>query len=197
MLSGKHILLIIGGGIAAFKSLDLIRRLRERGVTVTPVLTRAGEEFVTPLSVSALAGRKVYRDLFDLTDEAEMGHIQLSRVADLVVVAPATADLMAKMAQGLANDLASTLLLATDTPVMIAPAMNVRMWQHAATQRNLATLRGDGVHVIGPNDGDMACGEFGPGRMAEPLEIVAAIEARLSDGPLNGPARAGHLGAHP
>ena len=186
MLSGKHILLIIGGGIAAFKSLDLIRRLRERGVTVTPVLTRAGEEFVTPLSVSALAGRKVYRDLFDLTDEAEMGHIQLSRVADLVVVAPATADLMAKMAQGLANDLASTLLLATDTPVMIAPAMNVRMWQHAATQRNLATLRGDGVHVIGPNDGDMACGEFGPGRMAEPLEIVAAIEARLSDGPLKG-----------
>ncbi len=186
MLSGKHILLIIGGGIAAFKSLDLIRRLRERGVTVTPVLTRAGEEFVTPLSVSALAGRKVYRDLFDLTDEAEMGHIQLSRVADLVVVAPATADLMAKMAQGLANDLASTLLLATDTPVMIAPAMNVRMWQHAATKRNLATLRGDGVHVIGPNDGDMACGEFGPGRMAEPLEIVAAIEARLSDGPLKG-----------
>ena len=186
MLSGKHILLIIGGGIAAFKSLDLIRRLRERGVTVTPVLTRAGEEFVTPLSVSALAGRKVYRDLFDLTDEAEMGHIQLSRVADLVVVAPATADLMAKMAQGLANDLASTLLLATDTPVMIAPAMNVRMWQHAATQRNLATLRGDGVHVVGPNDGDMACGEFGPGRMAEPLEIVAAIEARLSDGPLKG-----------
>ena len=186
MLSGKHILLIIGGGIAAFKSLDLIRRLRERGVTVTPVLTRAGEEFVTPLSVSALAGRKVYRDLFDLTDEAEMGHIQLSRVADLVVVAPATADLMAKMAQGLANDLASTLLLATDTPVMIAPAMNVRMWQHAATQRNLATLRGDGVHVIGPNDGDMACGEFGPGRMAEPLEIVAAIEVRLSDGPLKG-----------
>jgi phosphopantothenoylcysteine decarboxylase/phosphopantothenate--cysteine ligase len=186
MLSGKHILLIIGGGIAAFKSLDLIRRLRERGATVTPVLTRAGEEFVTPLSVSALAGRKVYRDLFDLTDEAEMGHIQLSRVADLVVVAPATADLMAKMAQGLANDLASTLLLATDTPVMIAPAMNVRMWQHAATQRNLATLRGDGVHVVGPTNGDMACGEFGPGRMAEPLEIVAAIETHLSDGPLKG-----------
>ena len=186
MLAGKHILLIIGGGIAAFKSLDLIRRLRERGATVTPVLTRAGEEFVTPLSVSALAVQRLYRDLFDLGDEAEMGHIQLSRVADLVVVAPATADLMAKMAGGLANDLASTLLLATDTPVMIAPAMNVRMWEHAATQRNLATLRGDGITVVGPNDGDMACGEFGPGRMSEPLEIVAAIEARLNDGPLNG-----------
>jgi phosphopantothenoylcysteine decarboxylase/phosphopantothenate--cysteine ligase len=186
MLAGKHILLIIGGGIAAFKSLDLIRRLRERGATVTPVLTRAGEEFVTPLSVSALAGQKLYRDLFDLGDEAEMGHIQLSRVADLVVVAPATADLMAKMAGGLANDLASTLLLATDTPVMIVPAMNVRMWEHAATQRNLATLRGDGITVVGPNEGDMACGEFGPGRMSEPLEIVAAIETQLNDGPLKG-----------
>ncbi len=186
MLAGKHILLIIGGGIAAFKSLDLIRRLRERGAVVTPVLTRAGEEFVTPLSVSALAGHKVFRDLFDLGDEAEMGHIQLSRVADLVVVAPATADLMAKMAQGVANDLASTLLLATDTPVLIAPAMNVRMWDHAATQRNLAVLRTDGIAVIGPNEGDMACGEFGPGRMAEPLEIVAAIETQLADGPLKG-----------
>ena len=186
MLGGKHILLIIGGGIAAFKSLDLIRRLRERGAVVRPVLTRAGEEFVTPLSVSALAGSKVYRDLFDLVDEAEMGHIQLSRVADLVVVAPATADLMAKMAGGLANDLASTLLLATDTPVMIAPAMNVRMWEHAATQRNLATLRGDGITITGPNKGDMACGEHGPGRMSEPMEIVAAIEAQLSDGPLKG-----------
>lgn len=186
MLAGKHILLIIGGGIAAFKSLDLIRRLRERGATVTPVLTRAGEEFVTPLSVSGLAGRKVYRDLFDLGDEAEMGHIQLSRVADLVVVAPATADLMAKMAGGLANDLASTLLLATDTPVMIVPAMNVRMWNHAATQRNLATLRSDGIAVVGPNEGGMACGEYGPGRMSEPLEIVAAIEAQVSDGPLKG-----------
>lgn len=186
MLNGKHILLIVGGGIAAFKSLDLIRRLRERGAEVTPVLTRAGEEFVTPLSISALAGTKVFRDLFDLGDEAEMGHIQLSRVADLVVVAPATADLMAKMAQGQANDLASTLLLATDTPVLIAPAMNVRMWEHAATQRNLATLRGDGISVVGPNDGDMACGEFGPGRMAEPLEIVAAIGVRLADGPLKG-----------
>lgn len=186
MLANKHILLIIGGGIAAFKSLDLIRRLRERGAEVTPVLTRAGEEFVTPLSVSALAGSKVYRDLFDLGDEAEMGHIQLSRVADLVVVAPATADLMAKMAQGLANDLASTLLLATDTPVMIAPAMNVRMWDHPATQRNLKTLQGDGIKVVGPNEGDMACGEHGPGRMAEPLEIVAAIEAQFADGPLRG-----------
>ena len=186
MLAGKHILLIIGGGIAAFKSLDLIRRLRERGAIVTPVLTRAGEEFVTPLSVAAIAGQKLYRDLFDLGDEAEMGHIQLSRVADLIVVAPATADLMAKMAGGLANDLASTLLLATDTPVLIVPAMNVRMWDHPATQRNLKTLRSDGINVIGPNDGDMACGEFGPGRMSEPLEIVAAIEAHLSEGPLKG-----------
>ncbi|MFG6625607.1 bifunctional phosphopantothenoylcysteine decarboxylase/phosphopantothenate--cysteine ligase CoaBC [Sulfitobacter sp. 1A12056] len=186
MLSGKHILLIIGGGIAAYKSLDLIRRLRERGAKVTPVLTRAGEEFVTPLSVSALTGVKVFSDLFDLGDEAEMGHIQLSRAADLLVVAPATADLMAKMAQGAANDLASTLLLATDTPVLLAPAMNVRMWQHAATQRNIATLRGDGIAMVGPNDGDMACGEYGPGRMAEPLEIVAAVEARLGQGPLAG-----------
>ena len=186
MLSGKRILLIIGGGIAAFKSLDLIRRLRERGADVTPVLTRAGTEFVTPLSVAALSGSKVYTDLFDLTDEAEMGHIQLSRSADLIVVAPATADLMAKMAQGLANDLASTLLLATDTPVLVAPAMNVRMWQHPATQRNIATLKGDGVTFIGPNDGDMACGEFGPGRMSEPLEIVAAVEAKLANGPLKG-----------
>ena len=186
MLSGKRILLIIGGGIAAFKSLDLIRRLRERGADVTPVLTRAGTEFVTPLSVAALSGSKVYTDLFDLTDEAEMGHIQLSRSADLIVVAPATADLMAKMTQGLANDLASTLLLATDTPVLVAPAMNVRMWQHPATQRNIATLKGDGVTFIGPNDGDMACGEFGPGRMSEPLEIVAAVEAKLANGPLKG-----------
>ena len=186
MRSGKHILLIIGGGIAAYKSLDLIRRLRERGAKVTPVLTRAGEEFVTPLSVSALTGVKVFRDLFDLGDEAEMGHIQLSRAADLLVVAPATADLMSKMAQGAANDLASTLLLATDTPVLLAPAMNVRMWQHPATQRNIATLRGDGITMVGPNDGDMACGEFGPGRMAEPLEIVAAVEAQLGNGPLKG-----------
>ncbi|MEL7213791.1 MAG: bifunctional phosphopantothenoylcysteine decarboxylase/phosphopantothenate--cysteine ligase CoaBC [Pseudomonadota bacterium] len=186
MLAGKHVLLIISGGIAAFKALDLIRRLRERSVQVTPVLTRAAEEFVTPLSVSALAGTKVYRDLFDLTDEAEMGHIELSRAADLVVVAPASADLMAKMAAGLANDLASTLLLATDKRVLIAPAMNVRMWGHPATQRNLATLQGDGILTVGPNDGDMACGEFGPGRMSEPLEIVDAISAALGDGPLKG-----------
>ncbi|MGR3367652.1 MAG: bifunctional phosphopantothenoylcysteine decarboxylase/phosphopantothenate--cysteine ligase CoaBC [Sagittula sp.] len=186
MLAGRRILLIIGGGIAAYKSLDLIRRLRERGAAVTPVMTRAASEFVTPLSVAALAGEDVHADLFDLTREAEMGHIQLSRVADLVVVAPATADLMAKMAGGHADDLASTLLMATDTPVMIAPAMNVRMWDHAATQRNLATLRGDGIMVVGPNEGDMACGEYGPGRMAEPLEIVAAIEGALSDGPLKG-----------
>ncbi|WP_270727849.1 bifunctional phosphopantothenoylcysteine decarboxylase/phosphopantothenate--cysteine ligase CoaBC [Shimia sp. Alg240-R146] len=186
MLTDKRILLIIAGGIAAFKSLDLIRRLRERGAWVTPVLTRAAEEFVTPLSVSSLAGEKVYRDLFDLTDEAEMGHIQLSRSADLIVVAPGTADLMAKMANGLANDMASTLLLATDTPVLVAPAMNVRMWEHPATQRNLATLRADGVSFVGPNEGDMACGEFGPGRMSEPLEIVAAIEGAMKVGPLSG-----------
>ena len=186
MLDGKRVLLIIGGGIAAYKALDLIRRLRERGADVTPVLTRAGAEFVTPLAVSALAGARVFADLFDLTDEAEMGHIQLSRSADLVVVAPATADLMAKMAAGLAGDLATTLLLATDTPVLLAPAMNVRMWQHPATQRNLAMLRGDGIAIVGPNDGTMACGEFGPGRMAEPLEIVAAIEAQFAEGPLAG-----------
>jgi len=186
MLADKHILLIIGGGIAAYKSLDLIRRLRERGAEVTPVLTKAGSEFVTPLSVSALAGNKLYSDLFDLNDEAEMGHIELSRAADLIVVAPATADLMAKMAGGISNDLASTLLLATDKRVLIAPSMNVRMWQHPATQRNLATLKDDGILMVGPGEGDMACGEYGPGRMAEPLEIVAAADAALSDGPLKG-----------
>lgn len=186
MLDARRILLIIGGGIAAYKSLELIRRLRERGAEVVPVLTRAGAQFVTPLSISALAGRKLHQDLFDLTEEAEMGHIQLSRSADLVVAAPATADLMAKMAGGQADDLASTLVLATDTPVLLAPAMNVRMWQHAATQRNIATLKGDGIGFVGPDEGDMACGEFGPGRMAEPAQIVAAIEARLADGPLKG-----------
>ncbi|MBT0955905.1 bifunctional phosphopantothenoylcysteine decarboxylase/phosphopantothenate--cysteine ligase CoaBC [Alphaproteobacteria bacterium KMM 3653] len=186
MLASKRILLIIGGGIAAFKSLDLIRRMRERGAVVTPVLTRAAEEFVTPLSVSALAAQKVYRDLFDLTDEAEMGHIELSRSADLIVVAPATADLMAKMAGGHANDLASTLLLATDTPVLMAPSMNVRMWLHPATQRNLAQLTADGVGCVGPGEGDMACGEYGPGRMAEVPEIIAAAEGMLADGPLKG-----------
>ena len=186
MLVGKRVLLVIGGGIAAYKALDLIRRLRERGAEVVPVLTKAGAEFVTPLSVSALAGAQVHQALFDLTAEAEMGHIQLSRSADLIVVAPATADLMAKAAQGRADDLASTLLLATDTPILMAPAMNVRMWEHKATQRNLAQLLADGVRMVGPNAGDMACGEFGPGRMAEPLEIVAAIEAALSSGPLAG-----------
>ena len=186
MLHDRRILLIIGGGIAAYKSLELIRLLRGAGAAVTPVLTRAATEFVTPLSVSALAGEKVYSDLFDLTDEAEMGHIQLSRVADLIVVAPATADLMAKAAQGLAGDLASTLLLATDTAVLMAPAMNVRMWDHPATQRNLATLRSDGVAFVGPDVGDMACGEHGPGRLAEPAAILAAITARLVAGPLAG-----------
>lgn len=186
MLAGKRILLIIGGGIAAYKSLDLIRDLRRAGAEVTPVLTRAAEEFVTPLSASALAATKVYRDLFDLTDEAEMGHIELSRSADLIVVAPATADLLAKMAQGLANDLASTLLLATDTPVLIAPTMNVRMWQHPATQRNLAVLQGDGITVVGPDEGEMACGEFGPGRMSQSLAIVDAVEQAFATGPLAG-----------
>lgn len=186
MLFGRRILLVIGGGIAAFKSLELIRQLREREASVVPVLTPAAGEFVTPLSASALAAEKVYSDLFNLTDEAEMGHIELSRDADLLVVAPCTADLMAKMAGGHADDLATTLLMATDKPVLIAPAMNVRMWEHPATQRNLAALRGDGVLVAGPNKGEMACGDYGPGRMAEPREIAAAVEAALADGPLNG-----------
>lgn len=186
MLAGKRILLIIAGGIAAYKTLELIRLLKGQGAAVTPVMTRSAAEFVTPLSVSALAGEKVYTDLFDLTEEAEMGHIQLSRVADLVVVAPATADLMAKMAGGHADDMATTLLMATDTPVMIAPAMNVRMWDHPATQRNLKTLLDDGVKVVGPNVGDMACGEHGPGRMSEPAEILEAICKALTSGPLTG-----------
>jgi phosphopantothenoylcysteine decarboxylase/phosphopantothenate--cysteine ligase len=186
MLANKRILLIIGGGIAAYKTPDLIRRLRERGARVTPVLTRAGSEFVTPLTVAAVAGERVHDQLFDLTTEAEMGHIQLSRSADLIVVAPATADLMSKMAGGAADDLASTLLLATDTPVLLAPAMNVRMWDHPATQRNLATLKADGILFTGPNEGDMACGEYGPGRMSEPLEIVAAAERFFAEGPLSG-----------
>ena len=186
MLENTRILLIIGGGIAAYKCLDLIRRMRERGADVTPVMTSAAAEFVTPMAVSTLAGNKVHSALFDLTAEAEMGHIELSRSADLIVVAPATADLMAKMVGGHANDLASTLLLATDTPVLIAPAMNVRMWTHAATQRNIETLTSDGIGFVGPNEGDMACGEFGPGRMAEPMEIIAAIEARLQKRTLEG-----------
>ena len=185
-MNGKNILLIISGGIAAVKIPDLIRKLIQAGARVTPVLTRSGAEFVTPLSIAALAGSKVYIDLFDLTDEAEMGHIELSRSADLILVAPATAHIMAKMAQGLADDLASTLLLATDTPVMIAPSMNVRMWDHAATQRNLTTLQADGVHMIGPNEGEMACGEFGFGRMAEVPEILQAVTRHFEKGPLSG-----------
>ena len=192
-MRGNSVLLIIGGGIAAYKSLELIRRLAERGIGTRAILTKAGAEFVTPLSVSALTGEKVFQDLFSLTDEAEMGHIQLSRSADLVVVAPATADLIAKVANGLANDLASTALLATDKPVLMAPAMNVRMWNHPATQRNVAALKACGVLFVGPNDGEMACGEFGPGRMAEPLEIVAAVQAALGD-PGAGPS-AGNEGA--
>lgn len=179
-LSTARLLLIIGGGISAYKSLDLIRRLRERGASVRVVMTNAAKQFIAPLSAAALSGEKVYDDLFSLTDEAEMGHIELSRAADLVVVAPATADLLARIAQGLASDLASTLLLATDKKTLVAPAMNVRMWAHAATQRNIATLRADGVLFCGPDEGEMACGEYGQGRMAEPLAIVAAIEAALA-----------------
>ena len=178
----KRILLIVGGGVAAYKSLELTRLLRKAGIAVRPILTKAGAEFVTPLSLAALAEDRVHSDLFSLTDEAEMGHIELSRSADLVVVAPATADLMAKAAQGLANDLASTTLLATDKPVLMAPAMNVRMWEHAATRRNFATLKADGVSFVGPDEGAMACGEFGPGRMAEPAAIFAAIQAALGSG---------------
>ncbi len=179
-LDGKVILLIIGGGIAAYKTPELIRLISKAGGRTRCILTRAGSEFVTPLVLAGLSGDKVYTDLFSLTDETEMGHIQLSRAADLVVVAPATADLMAKMAQGLANDLATTALLATDKPVLVAPAMNVRMWNHPATQRNLAVLKQDGLTIVGPNDGEMACGEFGTGRMAEPAEIFDAITSALA-----------------
>ena len=175
-LCGKRILLVISGGIAAYKSLELIRRLKERGAAVRCILTAGGAQFVTPLSVSALSGERIYQALFSLTDEAEMGHIRLSRESDLIVVAPASADLLSRMAQGRADDLAAATLLATDKPVLVAPAMNVRMWQHAATQSNMATLATRGVMVIGPNDGDMACGEYGPGRMAEVDEIGSAIE---------------------
>jgi phosphopantothenoylcysteine decarboxylase/phosphopantothenate--cysteine ligase len=201
-ISASRILLIIGGGVAAYKSLELIRRLRERGASVRVVMTAAAQQFVSPLSAAALSGAAVRDDLFSLVDEAEMGHIELSRSADLIVVAPATADLLARMAQGIANDLASTTLLATDKRVLAAPAMNVRMWLHPATQRNVATLRGDGVGFVGPDDGEMACGEFGPGRMAEPLAIVNAIERQLLQAtviplpespPLRGPLSGRHV----
>ncbi len=182
-MTDKRVLLIVGGGIAAYKALELTRLLRKAGIGVRPILTRAATQFVTPLSIAALAEDKVYQELFSLTDEHEMGHIELSRSADLVVVAPATADLMAKAANGHADDLASTTLLATDKAVLMAPAMNVRMWLHPATQRNLATLRQDGVSIVGPDEGAMACGEYGPGRMAEPEAIFSAIVAALSDAP--------------
>jgi phosphopantothenoylcysteine decarboxylase/phosphopantothenate--cysteine ligase len=186
-LSGKRVLLIISGGIAAFKAAELIRLLRRAGCGVTCVLTSNGARFVTPLTLQALSEAKVYTDLFSLTDENEMGHIELSRAADLLVVAPATANILAKMASGLADDLASTVLLATDKPVLVAPAMNVRMWLHAATQANVAKLRERGVLQVGPNEGAMACNEYGFGRMSEPAEILTAIEAALlSDKPLTG-----------
>jgi phosphopantothenoylcysteine decarboxylase/phosphopantothenate--cysteine ligase len=188
-VQGKRILLIVGGGVAAYKSLELVRRLKERGAEVRVILTSCGAEFVTPLSFSVLSEEKTFTDLFDLKDEAEIGHIRLSREADLVVVAPVTADLLAKMATGLANDLASTVLLATDKRVLTAPAMNVRMWQHPATRRNIAALRADGIHFVGPEEGETACGEYGPGRMAEPGAIVDAIDNLLSQkqkGPLTG-----------
>src|ERR1700743_1115571 len=188
-MRGNGVLLIIGGGIAAYKSLELIRRLKERGVAVRAILTKAGAEFVTPLSVGSLTGEKVFQDLFGLTDEAEMGHIQLSRAADLVVVAPATADLMAKLANGHANDLASPPLLATAKKILMSPAMNVRMWESPSVRRNTEILKQDGVLFVGPNEGEMACGEFGPGRMAEPPAILAAIQSAL-DGPAARPLAA-------
>ena len=177
----RRVILIVGGGIAAYKSLELIRLLKKSNIGVTPILTAAGGRFVTPLSLAALSGEPVRSDLFSLTDEASMGHIELSRSADLIVVAPATADLMAKAANGLADDLASALLLATDKPVLMAPAMNVRMWLHPATQRNLSLLKGDGVSIVGPDEGAMACGEYGPGRLAEPAYIHEAVTAALGE----------------
>lgn len=176
----KRILLIVGGGIAAYKACELVRLCRKAGIEVTCVLTEGGQHFVTPMTLAALSENQVYTTLWDLKDEAEMGHIQLSRQADLVVVAPATADLLARMAAGIAGDLATTLLLATDKPVLAAPAMNVRMWQHAATQRNVAQLRADGVTVLEPDEGPMACGEYGPGRLPEPEAILAAIQRALA-----------------
>ncbi|MBM3583655.1 MAG: bifunctional phosphopantothenoylcysteine decarboxylase/phosphopantothenate--cysteine ligase CoaBC [Alphaproteobacteria bacterium] len=181
-MTERRVLLIVGGGIAAYKTLELVRLLRKDGVAVRAVLTEDGAHFVTALSLAALTEDKVYQDLFSLTDESEMGHIRLSREADLVVVAPASADRLARMAAGLAGDLADAVLLATDKPVLVAPAMNVRMWRHAATQRNLARLRVDGIATVGPTEGDMACGEYGMGRMAEPVVIVEAIRAALTTG---------------
>ena len=185
-LLGKHLLLIVAGGIAAYKSLDLIRRLRERGASIRCVLTANGAQFVTPLSLAALSEAEVHQDLFSLTDESSMGHIQLTREADLVVVVPATANLLAKMAAGLADDLASTLLLASNKPVLVAPAMNLQMWSHPATQVNLSVLRQRGIHQVGPGSGSLACGEIGAGRLAEVSEIIQAIESLLADGPLTG-----------
>ena len=196
-MQAKRILLIVGGGIAAYKSLELVRRLKERGASVRAILTKGGAEFVTPLSLSVLTEEKTFTDLFDLKDEAEIGHIRLSREADLVVVAPATADLLAKMAHGLADDLATAVLLATDKPVLAAPAMNVRMWQHPATRRNMATLRTDGIVFVGPEEGEMACGEYGPGRMAEPgthPRRHRELAQCKSSGAAVGPPRARHLG---
>ncbi|WP_345907609.1 bifunctional phosphopantothenoylcysteine decarboxylase/phosphopantothenate--cysteine ligase CoaBC, partial [Sphingomonas sp. UBA4815] len=189
----SHILLIVGGGIAAYKSCELIRLLRKAGHSVRCVLTEGGSHFVTPMTLAALSENQVFTTLWDLKDEAEMGHIQLSREADLIVVAPGTADLMARMANGHADDLATTLLLATDTPVLVAPAMNVRMWLHPATQRNVAQLRQDGVTVMTPDEGIMACGEFGPGRLPEPTAIMAAIERMLAPAPGEGPLAGRHV----
>ena len=186
MLNGKKVLLIITGGIAAYKSLELVRKLKEKGADVIPVMTKAAENFVTPMSVSALAQEKVYNKLFDLTDEAEMGHIELSRSSDLIIVVPASADFIAKTATGQANDLASTLILATDTKVLMAPAMNVRMWENPLTQKNIKILHNNGVKFVGPDEGEMACGEFGFGRMAEADEILKEIEANFRDKKLKG-----------
>ncbi|TXN46034.1 bifunctional phosphopantothenoylcysteine decarboxylase/phosphopantothenate synthase, partial [Methylobacterium sp. WL18] len=180
-LANRRVLLVIGGGIAAYKALDLIRRLRERGASVCPVLTAGAQEFVTPLAAAALAGERAHTDLFDRAEEADIGHIKLARQADAVVVAPATANLMARMAGGHAADLATTILLATTLPILIAPAMNVQMWAHPATRRNRATLEGDGIRLVGPNAGKMAEAETGPGRMAEPNEIADAVERMLAE----------------
>ena len=186
MLEGKTVLLVITGGIAAYKSIELIRLLQTNNAIVVPVMTKSAQQFIKPISVAAIAGSKVYTELFDLTAEAEMGHIELSRSADIILVAPASADFLSKIAQGSCDDLASTLLLATDKPVLVAPSMNVRMWHHPATQRNLNAINDDGIITIGPNEGGMACGEFGLGRMSEPTEIVAFLNSYFKQGPLSG-----------